>query len=89
MVLLVAAAAAAAVVIATGHLQDFSDNAARVRILSAGALALWAVALFGIVAPALRRRRPWRLSAPSRGAALVWLLVVVIAAVMLALASMD
>ncbi len=88
-VLLVSAAATSAVVIATGHLQDFAEDASRIRILSAGALALWAVACFGIVAPALRRRRPWPLSAPSRGAAFVWLLVVVIGVAMLALASID
>jgi len=87
--LLLFAGLGAAVIIASAHLLPFGPDASQVRVLSAGGLALWVAAFFGIVAPALRHRRPWPMAGPSRGAAVVWLLVVVVGLIMLAFAMSD
>ncbi len=87
--LLGTAVATVLVAIATGHLLPIEATGARIRLLSAGALILWATALFGIIAPALRHRQPWPMATASRGAAVVWLLVAVIGGVMLALSLME
>jgi hypothetical protein len=87
--LLVTAALVAVIVIGAAHLHPLGPDASQVRLLSGGALALWAAAYFWIIAPALRHRRPWPMSGPSRGAAIVWFLVVLVGLIMLAFAMGD
>lgn len=87
--LLTCAGLGAAIVISAAHLSPFGPDATEIRLLSGGALALWAAAFFWIIAPALRHRRPWPMSGPSRGAAIVWILVVLVGLMMLAFAMGD
>lgn len=87
--LLVWAVLCAAVILASSHLRDLGAGASRLGMLSVVGLALWATVFFGIVGPALRHRRPWPLTVPSRGAAIVWLLVVLVGLVMLAFALRE
>jgi hypothetical protein len=87
--LLICAALGGLIVIAAAHLRQLGPDATEIRLLSGGALALWSAAFFWIIAPALRHRRPWPMSGPSRGAAIVWFLVVLVGLVMLTFASGD
>lgn len=87
----------AAQVIAQAHLSApaFPDPSLgplarwRVVILSAGALLIWSAAFFLILSPALRYSRPRPLAPPSRGAAVVWMLVVALAFTMLLISSIE
>ena len=88
--LLVAFSAAASVlIIGAAHLHSVEGSGELLALLTLGSLSLWLTTTLWIIAPALRHRRPWPLTRPSRGAAVVWLLVVALALVMLLLASGD
>ena len=95
--LIVFAAILALFVIGMGHLSlpvteedgPGSGHKGRIIVMSAGALVLWCIAFFGILAPSLRRRRQRRLGVASRGAAVIWLLVVALAGAMLVLSSVE
>lgn len=94
--LVIFAALLGLLVIGVGHLsQSSADDGAdtglkgRTIVMSVGALLLWCLAYFGILAPTLRRRKQRRLGVASRGAALVWLLVVLLAGAMLVLSSVE
>jgi hypothetical protein len=86
--LTVLAGLVAATVICAAHLRTFESGDRHVTILSACALALWMSALFGVIAPAVSHRRPWPLSRPSRGVALIWLAVVLLGLVMLVVSTL-
>lgn len=80
------------VIMTTAHLQPSetsSGGPAHLIVTSVGGFVLWIVAFFVILAPVLRHRNPWPLTKPSRGAALVWVLVIILAAVMLALTTIE
>lgn len=85
--LIVVAGLTAATVIGATHLRPFASGDRQVTILSSCALALWVTALFGIIAPAVSHRRPWPLSRPSRGVAVIWLAVVLLGLVMLVVSA--
>ena len=63
-------------VIGTTHLRTFEHSGSLLRILSPAAMLTWVLGFFLVLAPALRHRRPWPQIKASRGAALVWLLVI-------------
>jgi hypothetical protein len=96
-VVLAFGAVLAALVIGAGHIRPSTSIGAaaaggadaRVVVVSAGALLLWTGGFFWVLAPSLRDQRQRPLALPSRGAALVWLLVVALAGVMLLLSSLE